>query len=156
MSQGCHPTISSSAIPFFFCLQSFPASGLFQRVSSLHQVAKLLESSFSICPSSKYSELISFRIDWFDLLTVQGILKGFIQHHNLKAPILWWSAFFMIQLSHWNSKLDTNKTVFHRGNTILENTTSRTKKITFYIIMPSRFTALFLESQFHNRILILI
>ena len=56
--------------------------------------------SFSISPSSEYSGFISFRIDWFDLLAIQGILKNLIQHHNSKASILWLSAFFMVQLSH--------------------------------------------------------
>ena len=56
--------------------------------------------SVSISPSNEYSELISFRIDWFDLLAVQGTLKSLLQHQNLKASILWHSAFFMVQLSH--------------------------------------------------------
>ena len=56
--------------------------------------------SFSISPSSEYSGLISFRIDWFDLLAVQGTLKILLQHHSSKASVLWCSAFFMIQLSH--------------------------------------------------------
>ena len=56
--------------------------------------------SFSISPSNKYSGLISFRIDWFDLLAVQGTLKSLIQHHSSKASILQCSAFFMVQLSH--------------------------------------------------------
>ena len=56
--------------------------------------------SFSISPSSEYSGLISFWIDWFDLLAVQGTLKSLLQHHNLKASIFWLSAFFMVQLSH--------------------------------------------------------
>ena len=55
--------------------------------------------SFSINPSNEYSELISFRIDWFDFLAVQGTLKSLLQHHNSKASIFWHSAFFMIQLS---------------------------------------------------------
>ena len=50
--------------------------------------------------SNKHSGLISFRIDWFELLDVRGILKNFLQHHNLKASIFWHSAFFMVQLSH--------------------------------------------------------
>ena len=72
--------------------------GLFQSVSSLHQVAwvlELLHQSFN-----EYSGLISFRVDWFDLLAVQGTLKSFLQHHSLKALIFWCSAFFMVQLSH--------------------------------------------------------
>ena len=56
--------------------------------------------SFSISPSNKYSGLISFRIDWFDLLVVQGTLKHLLQHYNLKASILWCSVFFMVQLPH--------------------------------------------------------
>ena len=56
--------------------------------------------SLSISPSNKYSGLISFRIDWFALLAVQGTLKSLLQHHNLKASVLWRSAFFMVQLSH--------------------------------------------------------
>ena len=56
--------------------------------------------SFSISPSNEYSGLISFRIDWFDLLAVQGPLKSVLQHHNSKTSILWCSAFFMAQLSH--------------------------------------------------------
>ena len=56
--------------------------------------------SFSICPSNEYSGLISFRMDWLDLLTVQGTLKSLLQHHSSKAPILRCSAFFILQLSH--------------------------------------------------------
>ena len=56
--------------------------------------------SFSISPSSEYSGLISFRIDWFDLLAVQGILKSLLQHYSSKASILRCSAFFIVQLSH--------------------------------------------------------
>ena len=56
--------------------------------------------SFSVSPSSQYSGLISFRINWFDLLAVQGTLKSLLQHHSSKASILWRSAFFMVQLSH--------------------------------------------------------
>ena len=56
--------------------------------------------SFSISPSVEYSGLISFRIDWFDLLSVQGTLKSLLQHYSLKASILWHSTFFMVQLSH--------------------------------------------------------
>ena len=56
--------------------------------------------SLSICPSSEYSGLISFRIDWFDLLAVQRTLKSLLQHHNSKGSILWCSAFFVVQVSH--------------------------------------------------------
>ena len=100
LSRWCHPTISSSVVPFSSCLQSLPALGIFPMSHSLHQVAKLLELSFSISPSNKYLGLMSFCIDWLHLLAVQGTLKSLLQQHNLKASILWCSAFFMVQLLH--------------------------------------------------------
>ena len=83
--------------------------GLLQWVSSLHQVAKYWSFSFSISPSNEYSGLISFRMDWFDLLDVQGTLKSLRQHHSSKASILQCSAFFMVQLSH--PYITTGKTI---------------------------------------------
>ena len=65
--------------------------------------------SFNISPSNKHTGLISFRIDWFDLLAVQGTLKSLLQHHNLKASILWHSVLFMVQLSH--PYMTTGKTI---------------------------------------------
>ena len=100
LSQWCHPTISSSVIPFSSCLQSFPESGSFLVSCSSHQVTKYWSFSFSISPSNEYSELNSFRTDWFDLLGVQGTLKSLHQHHSLKASVLWGSVFFMVQVSH--------------------------------------------------------
>ena len=108
-SQWCHSTISSSVIPFSSCLQSFPASGSFQWVSSFLQVTKVLDFSFSISSSNEYSGRISFRIDWFDLLAVQGTLKSLLQHHSSKASILWCSTFFMVQLSY--PYITTRKTI---------------------------------------------
>ena len=78
--QSSHPL--SSLYPPAFNLSQH--KGLFQRVGSYHRVAKVLVFSFSISPSNEYSGLISFRIHWFDLLTVQGTLKGLLQHHNSK------------------------------------------------------------------------
>ena len=69
---------------------------LFQWVGSLHQMTKHWSFSFSISPSNEYAELISFRIDWFDLLAVQGTLKSLLQHHISKASILQHSAFVMV------------------------------------------------------------
>ena len=66
--------------------------------------------SFNISPSSEYSELISFRIDWFDLLAAQGTLKSLLKHHSSKASIPWRSAFFIVQLSH--PYMTTRKTSF--------------------------------------------
>ena len=84
--------------PFSSCLQAFPASGSFQ-VSRFFRWPKYWSFSFNISPSNEYSGLISFRIDWLDLLAVQGTLKSLLQHHSLKASILWCSSFYMIQLT---------------------------------------------------------
>ena len=101
LSQWCYPTITSSVIPFSSCLQSFPASGSFPMSQSLRiKWPKYWSFSFSISPSNEYSGLISFRIDWFDLLVVQGTLKSLLQHHSSKTLILRCSAFFIVQLSH--------------------------------------------------------
>ena len=86
LSRRCHPTISSSVVPFSSCPQSFPASGSFSSESALRiKWPKYWSFSFSISPSDEYSGLISFRMDWFDLLAVQGTLKILLQHHSLKA-----------------------------------------------------------------------
>ena len=98
LSQWCHPPISSSVVPFSSCLQSFPASGSFP--ISLHQVAKVLELLFSISLSNEYSGLISFGMDWLDLLAFQRTLKSLLQHHSSKALILQCSVFLIVQLSH--------------------------------------------------------
>ena len=100
LSRWCHPTISSSVVPFSSCLQSFPASGSFQMSQLFPSGARYWSFSFSISLSNKYSGLISFRMDWLDLLAVQGTLKSLLQHHSSKASILLCSAFFTVQLSH--------------------------------------------------------
>ena len=98
-SQWCHSIISFSDIPFSACLQSFPASGSFPMSPfSSHQVAKVLELQLQN-PSYEYSELISSRIDWLDLLAVQETLKCLLQHHSSKPSILHHSAFFTAQPS---------------------------------------------------------
>ena len=83
--------------------------GLFQWVSSLHHVAKDWSFSFNISPSNEHPGLISFRMNWLDLLAVQGTLKSLLQHHSWKASILWCSAFFVVQLSH--PYMTTGKTI---------------------------------------------
>ena len=85
LSSWCHPTISSSVIPFSSCPQSFPASRSFQWVSSLHQVAKIFEFQLQHQSFQWTSGLISFRMDLLDLLAVQGTLKSLLQHHSLKT-----------------------------------------------------------------------
>ena len=87
-SRRCHPTISSSVVPFSSCPQSFPASGSFQ-MSALHiRWPKYWSFSLNISPSNEDPGLISFRMDWLDLLAVQGTLKSLLQHHSSKASIL--------------------------------------------------------------------
>ena len=79
----------------------FPSIRVFSNESVLHSSwRKYWSFSFSISPSSEYSGLISFWMDWLDLLAVQGTLKSLLQHHSSKASVLWFSAFFMVQLSH--------------------------------------------------------
>ena len=100
LSRWCHPTISSSVVPFSSCVQS---------VSSLHQVAKVLvfqlqHKSFQWIFSTHF-----FRIDWFDHLAVQGTHKSLLQHHSSKASVLRRSAFFIVQLSH--PYTNTGKTI---------------------------------------------
>ena len=100
-SRWYHPTISSSVVPFSSWLQSFPASGVFSNVSVFCvRWPKYWSSSFRISPSNEYSGLISSRMDWLDLLAVQGTLKSLLQSHSSKASILRHSAFFTVQLSH--------------------------------------------------------
>ena len=84
----------------------FPSIRVFSNESALH-ISQPKYWSFS--PSNKYSGLISFRIDWFDLPAVQGTLKGLLQHHSSEGSILWHSAFFIVQLSH--PYMDTGKTI---------------------------------------------
>ena len=84
----CHPLLLPSI---------FPSIRVFSSESVLHIMwPKYWRFSFSINPSNEYSGLISFRIDWFDLLAIQGTLKSLLQHHSSKAYILWWLSFFMV------------------------------------------------------------
>ena len=101
LSQWCQPTISSSVIPFFSPPSIFPSIRVFSNESALHiRWPKYWSFCFSISPSNEYSGLISFRMNWLDLLTVQGTLKSLLQHQSSKASIFWHSAFFIVQLSH--------------------------------------------------------
>ena len=110
-NQWCHPTISSSVVLFSSCLQSSPASRLFPMSQFLVSGGQSIgvSASASVLPYNEYSGLISFRIDWLDLLAVQGTLKSLLQHHSSKASILWFSAFFIVQLSH--PYMTTGKTI---------------------------------------------
>ena len=87
--------------PHFLLPSIFPSIRVFSNESSFHiRWPKYWSFSFSISPSSEHRGPISFRMDWLDLLAVQGTLKSLIQHHSSKASILWCSAFFIVQLSH--------------------------------------------------------
>ena len=103
--QPSHPQSSPLLLPSIF-----PNIKVFSSELALPiRWPKYWSFSFSISLSSEYSGLISFRIDWLDLLAVQGTLKSLLQHHNLKAPILLCSAFFIVQLSHLY--MTTGKTI---------------------------------------------
>ena len=96
--------------PLFLLPSVFPSITVFSSESVLHiRWPKYWSFSFSISPSNEYSGLSSFRIDWLDLLAVQGTLKGLLQHHSSKASILQHSAFFIVQLSH--PYMTTGKTI---------------------------------------------
>ena len=87
--------------PLLLLPSIFPSIRVFSNESPLRiRWPKYWTFSFSISPSNEYSGLISFRIDWFNLLAVQGTLKSLLQHHSSKASVLWLSVFFMVQLSH--------------------------------------------------------
>ena len=94
LSRWSHPTISSSVVPFSSHLQSFPASGFFPWVNTSHEVAKVLEFQL------QHQSFQWWKMDWLDLLAVQGTLKSLLQHHSSKASILQYSAFFIVLLLH--------------------------------------------------------
>ena len=112
LRQWCHPTISSSVIPFSSCLHqwesllmtfhhSFPSLGVFSDELVLRiRWQKYRSFIFSSSPSNEYSGLMSFRMDWLDLLAVQGMRKSLLQRHSWNASVLWCLAFFIVQLSH--------------------------------------------------------
>ena len=110
LSWWCHPAISSTVVPFSSCPQSLSASGSFPMSQLFTWGGQSIGSfSFSISPSNEHPGLISFRMDWLDLLAVQGTLKSLLQHHSSKTSILRHSAFFTVQLSH--PYMTTGKTI---------------------------------------------
>ena len=109
LSRWCHLNISSPVVPFSSRLRSFPTSGSFQMSQLFASGGQNIGFSFNISPSNEHPGLISFRMDWLDLLAVQGTLKSLFQHHSSKASILQRSASFMLQLSH--PYVTTRKTI---------------------------------------------
>ena len=106
----CHPHLLPPSI--------FPSIRVFSNESVLHiRWPKYWSFSFSISPPNEYSGLISFKIDWLDLLAIQGTVKSLLQHHSSKASFLWHSAFFVVQLSH--PYLTTGKTKALPGQTFV-------------------------------------
>ena len=122
----CHPLLLLSSI--------FPSMRVFSNESTLHmRWPKYWSFSFSISPSREHPGLISFRMDWLDLLAVQGTLKSLLQHHSSKPSILWLSAFFTVQLSH--PYMTTGKTI------VLTRQTFVGKVMSLLLNMLSRKTA---------------
>jgi len=99
LSRWCHPTISSSVIPFSSCLHSFPASWSFPISQFFASGDQSIGVSASVLPMN-IQDWFPLRMDWLDLLAVQGTLKSLLQHHSSKASILQCSVFFRVQLSH--------------------------------------------------------
>ena len=122
-SRWCHPAISSSVVSFSSCPQSLLASGSFpvSQIFAWGGQSIGVSALASVLPMNT-QDLISFRIDWLDLLAVQGTIKS-LQHHSSKASILWRSAFFTVQLSH--PYMTTGKTIALTRQTLLFNMLSR-------------------------------
>ena len=128
--------------PLLLLPSIFPSIRVFSHESALCiRWPKYWSFSFSISPSNEYSGLISFRIDWLDLLAAQGTLKSLFQHHSSKASILWPSAFFMVQLSH--PYMITEKTIALTIGTFVG------KVLSLLFNMLSRFVIAFLPRSKH-------
>ena len=152
LSPWCHPTISSSVYPLLLPPSVFPSIRVFFKESILCiRWPKYWNFSFSISPSSEYSGLISFRVDWLYLLAVQGTLKRLLQHHSSKASILHCSVFFMVQLSHWY--MTTGKAIVLSIHTFAGNVMSPLLFIYLFLSpllnMLSRFVIAFLPRSKH-------
>ena len=130
----CHPLLLPASI--------FPSIRVFSSESALCiRWPKYWSFSFGISPSNEYSRLISFRMDWLDLLAVQGTLKSLLQHHSSKALILWCSVFFIVQLSH--PYMTTGKTIALTRQTFVG------KVISLLFNMLSRLVITFLPRSKH-------
>ena len=109
--------------PFLLLPSIIPSISVFSNESALHiRWPKYWSFSFNISPSNEHPRLISFRMDWLDLLVVQGTFKSLLQHHGSKASILWHSAFFIVQRSH--PYMTTRKTIALTRQTIVDKVTS--------------------------------
>ena len=116
-------------------LSIFPSIRVFSNESVFHiRWPKHWSFSFIISPSKEYSGLISFRMDWLDLLAVQGTLKNLLQHHSSKASLLQWSAFFIVQLSH--PSMTTGKTIALTRWTFVGKVISLLFSMLFQLVIP--------------------
>ena len=140
-SRCCHPTISSSVIPFTSHLPSFPASGSFQ-ISQLFTSGGQsigVSASTSVLPVNNQD---SFRMDWLDLLAVQGTLKSLLQNHSSKASIFQCSVFFIVQLSH--PYMTTGKTIALTRQTLVGKVMSLLfNMLSMLVIAPLEFHHLY-------------
>ena len=143
LSQGSHPAISSSVIPFSSCLQSLPASESFPMSQLFAWGGQSTEASAlaSVLPKKEIPGLISFRMDWLDLLAVRGTLKSLLQYHGSKASILRCSAFFIVQFSH--PYMTTGKTIALTRRTFVD------KVMSLLFNMLSRLVITFLPRSKH-------
>ena len=131
--------------PLLFMPSALPSIRVFSNESVLHiKWPKYWSFSFSSSLSNEYSRLISFRMDWLDLLAVQGTLKSLIQYHSSKASALWCSAFFILQLSH--PYMTTGKTTALTGQTFVGKVMSLLFNMLFRLVMA------FLPSSKHRLI----
>ena len=120
--------------PLLIPSSMFPSIRVFSNESVLPiRWPKYWSFSFSVSPSNEYSELISFRVDWFDLLAVQGTLKRLLQHHSSKASILWSSDFFIVQLSH--PYMTTGKTIALTRQTFVNKVMSQLFNMLFKLVI---------------------
>ena len=128
--------------PFLLLLPVPPSTRVFSNGSTLHvRWPKYWSFSFNISPSNEHPGLISFRMDWLDLLAVQGTLNSLLQHHSSKASILWCSAFFTVQLSH--PHMTTGKTIALTRQTLVS------KVMSLLLNMLSRLVITFLPRSKH-------
>jgi len=125
--------------PLLLCPQYFPASGSFQMSQLFASSGQNIGFSFNISPTNEHPGLISFRMDWLDLLAVHGILKSLLQHHSSKASILQHSTFFIVQLSH--PCMTTGKTIALTRWTFVD------KVMSLLFNMLSRFVIAFLPKS---------
>ena len=136
--------------PLLFLPSIFPSIRVFSNESVLRiRWPKYWSFSFSICPSNEYSGLISFRIDWFDLLAIQGTLKSFLQHHSSIASILQCSA-FIVQLSH--PYMTTEKTIALTRQTFVSKVMSQLFNMSRFVIAFLQRSKCLLISWLHHHL----